>query len=176
VNRDIRADKVRTIDEDGTQLGILPLDEALQIARKKERDLVCVSPQSIPPVCRILDYGKFKYELNKREKESRKRHHLFKLKEIKIRPRIDDHDYRVKLRRAIEFLERGCKLRLTLTFRGREMAHQELGHQTLERMIEDLKEYGSPEGSFRKMGRRLTLIVSPARHSAPPSANEQKKE
>lgn len=150
--------------------------EALQIAQAKEQDLVCVSPQSVPPVCRILDYGKFKYELNKREKESRKRQHLFKLKEIKIRPRIDNHDYQVKLRRAIEFLEKGCKLRLTLTYRGREMAHQEIGHQTLEKMIKDLKEYGTAEGGFRKLGRRLTLIISPAHQDSSPPADAREKE
>jgi translation initiation factor IF-3 len=141
---------------------VLPLEEALKLAEEKERDLVCVSPQAIPPVCRILDYGKFRYELNKREKESKKRQHSFRLKEIKIRPRIDDHDYQVKLRRAIDFLERGWKLRLTMTFRGRELAHQELGNRTLERMISDLQEYGQAESGFRKLGRRLTLIMNPA--------------
>ncbi|MFH1038739.1 MAG: translation initiation factor IF-3 [PVC group bacterium] len=161
INNDIRANKVRTIDTDGTQLGILLLPEALNLARERELDLVCVSPQSVPPVCRILDYGKYKYELSKREKEGKKQQHAGRLKEIKLKSRIEEHDYQVKLRKAVEFLQRGDKLRLTLAFRGREMIRQDLGRQIIDRMIADLKEHGTLEGGARMMGRRLTTVLSP---------------
>ncbi len=158
---------MRAIDTDGTQLGILNLAEALSLARERELDLVCVSPQAIPPVCRILDYGKYKYELSKREKEGKKKQHLGRLKEIKLKARIEDHDYQVKLRKAVEFLSRGDKLRLTLTLRGREMLRQELGRNTLNRMIEDLKAYGLADGIPRTLGRRLTTMLTPhAGHGA----------
>ncbi len=137
------------------------MSEALNLAREKYLDLVCVSPQSIPPVCRILDYGKYKYELSKREKEGKKQAHAGRMKEIKLKPRIEEHDYQVKLRKAVEFLQRGDKLRLTLTFRGREMVRQDLGRHILDRMIDDLKEYGLLEGNSRMMGRRLTIVLSP---------------
>lgn len=131
------------------------------MARERGLDLVCVAPQSIPPVCRILDYGKYKYELNKREKESKKKQHFGRLKEIKLKARIEEHDYQVKLRKAVEFLGRGDKLKLTLTLRGREMIRQDLGRNTLNRMIEDLKDYGQAEGFPRAMGRRLTVLLTP---------------
>jgi len=142
-------------------LGILLISEALKLAEERGLDLVCVAPRSIPPVCRILDYGKYKYELNKRDRESKKQQYISRLKEIKLKARIGEHDYQVKLRKAIEFLERGDKLRLTLTFRGREMIRQDLGRQMLERMIEDLKEYGHLEGNSRMMGRRLAVVLCP---------------
>jgi len=120
-----------------------------------------VAPRSIPPVCRIMDYGKYKYEVAKRERDSKKKAHTDRLKEIKIRPRIDDHDYSVKLRKGIDFLKKGFKLRLTLMFRGREMAHQYIGYETLSRLIEDLKEYGTLESDYRRMGRRVTCLINP---------------
>lgn len=150
---------------DGTQLGILSLDEALKLAQEQDLDLVCVAPTSIPPVCRILDYGKYKYEMSKRERENKKQAHAGKLKEIKLKARIEEHDYQVKLRKAVMFLSRGDKLRIVLTFRGREMIRQNLGRQRMDRMIEDLKEYGHLEGSSRMMGRRLMVVLSPI-HSA----------
>lgn len=137
------------------------MPDALNLARERGLDLVCVAPQSIPPVCRVLDYGKYKYELSKREKESKKKQHLGRLKEIKLKARIEEHDYQVKLRKAVEFLSRGDKLKLTLTLRGREMIRQDLGRNTLNRMIEDLKNLGQAEGIPRAMGRRLTILISP---------------
>jgi translation initiation factor IF-3 len=145
------------------------MPEALSLARERGLDLVCVAPQSIPPVCRILDYGKYKYELSKREKESKKKQHLGRLKEIKLKARIEEHDYQVKLRKAVEFLGRGDKLKLTLTLRGREMIRQDLGRNTLNRMIEDLKDLGQAEGIPRAMGRRLTVLISP--HASRPSGS-----
>jgi len=143
-------------------VGIIPLEDALNLAKEQHRDLVCVAPQSTPPVCRIMDYGKFKYEISKRERDAKKKQHTDRMKEIKIRPRIDDNDYGVKLRKAVGFLQKGFKLRLTLMFRGREMAHQELGYQTLARLIEDLKEHGTLETDYRKMGRRVTCLINPS--------------
>ncbi len=137
------------------------MPDALSLARERGLDLVCVAPQSIPPVCRILDFGKYKYELSKREKESKKKQHLGRLKEIKLKARIEEHDYQVKLRKAIEFLSRGDKLKLTLTLRGREMIRQDLGRDTLSRMIEDLKDLGQAEGIPRTMGRRMLVMISP---------------
>ena len=135
------------------------------MAQEQDLDLVCVAPKSIPPVCRILDYGKYKYELSKREKVNKKQAHVGKLKEIKLKARIEEHDYQVKLRKAIMFLSRGDKLRITLTFRGREMIRQDFGRRIMENMLEDLKEYGHLEGSSRMMGRRLIVVLSPP-HSA----------
>ena len=150
----------------------------MELAREKGRDLVCVAPQSIPPVCRILDYGKFKYEIGKKERETKKRQHsiLRKIKEIKLRPWIDEHDYQVKLRKAIDFLEKGYKLRLTLTFRGREMRHEELGNKILERIIADLGKYGSAEGSLKKLGRRLTLIMNSTCSHSQEGISQRKEE
>ncbi len=144
----------------------------MKLAKEKGRDLVCVAPQAIPPVCRILDYGKFRYELNKRDRDGKKKHHMSKLKEIKLKSRIEEHDYQVKLRKAIDFLSRGDKLRITLTFRGREMIRQEYGRKTLEKMLDDLKEYGAPESTSRLFGRRLIIVLSPTNtrsHSKPDS-------
>ncbi len=139
------------------------MEEALRLAREKDLDLVCVAPKTIPPVCRILDYGKYKYELSKREKKTKAQQHIGKLKEVKLKARIEEHDYQVKLRKAIGFLSRGDKLRVTLTFRGREMIRQEHGRHILERMIVDLKEYGHVEGNARMMGRRLATVITPTR-------------
>lgn len=146
-------------------MGILQLEDALRLAQERNLDLVCVAPKSVPPVCRILDYGKYKYEMSKREKKTRQQQHMGKLKEIKLKARIEEHDYQVKLRKAMDFLSRGDKLRITLTFRGREMIRQEHGRRILERMIKDLEKYGHVEGDARMMGRRLAIVITPT-HSA----------
>ena len=175
INKDIRADKVRTISPEGEQLGILSLEEALTRSREQDLDLVCVSVESVPPVCRIMDYGKLKYEMNKRDRAAKLKQHVTKLKEIKIRPRIDEHDYRIKLGKAIDFLNKGFTLKITLTFRGREMARQDLGRQALQRMIDDLKELGTIAMAPKKMGRRLTLVINPD-HAQHQSNSPEKKE
>lgn len=128
-----------------------------------------VAPAAVPPVCRILDYGKYRYEISKREKEAKKKQHYSRMKEIKIRPNIDPHDYQVKLRKAVEFLSKGLKLRLTMMFRGREMAHQDFGKRTLNRLVEDLKQHGTLDGMEKMIGRRLTLVVNPG-HAKPAAA------
>ncbi len=169
MNLGIRAPQVRTIDEDGRQVGVIPIAEALRLARERGRDLVEVAPAAVPPVCRILDYGKYRYEISKREKEAKKKQHYSRMKEIKVRPNIDPHDYQVKLRKAVEFLSKGLKLRLTMMFRGREMAHQDFGKRTLNRLVEDLKSHGTLDGAEKMIGRRLTLVVNPG-HAKPPAA------
>jgi translation initiation factor IF-3 len=144
--------------------------EALRLARERGRDLVEVAPTATPPVCRILDYGKYRYEISKREKEAKKKQHYSRMKEIKIRPNIDPHDYQVKLRKALEFLGKGLKLRLTMMFRGREMARQDLGKRTLIKLVEDLKNHGTMDGGEKMIGRRLTLVVNPGHAKAPTPA------
>ena len=153
--------QVRVIAEDGAQLGILPVREALALAQEKSLDLVEVSPTARPPVCRIMDYGKFKYEQSKRERTARKKQHVQQLKEVKLRPKIDDHDFDFKIQHAREFLTARDKVKITLTFRGREMAHPELGHQMMQRVIADLADLGSPESIPRSEGRTLVMVVMP---------------
>jgi translation initiation factor IF-3 len=161
--------QVRVIGEDGSQLGILPVREALALAQEKSLDLVEVSPTARPPVCRIMDYGKFKYEQSKRERTARKKQHVQQLKEVKLRPKIDDHDFDFKIQHAREFLAARDKVKVTLTFRGREMAHPELGHQMMQRVIADLADVGSPESIPRSEGRTLVMVVmpKPAKTGAP---------
>jgi translation initiation factor IF-3 len=161
--------QVRVIGEDGAQLGILPVREALALAQEKSLDLVEVSPTARPPVCRIMDYGKFKYEQSKRERTARKKQHVQQLKEVKLRPKIDDHDFDFKIQHAREFLAARDKVKVTLTFRGREMAHPELGHQMMQRVIADLADVGSPESIPRSEGRTLVMVVmpKPAKTGAP---------
>lgn len=175
INKEIRADNVRAISPEGEQLGIISLEEALTLAREQSLDLVCVSVESVPPVCRIMDYGKLKYEMNKRERSAKQKQHVTKLKEIKLRPRIEEHDYRIKLDRAVDFLEKGFTLKITLTFRGREMARQDLGRQTLQRMVDDLKELGTIAMAPKKMGRRLTLVINPGHSSRQTNSPAQKE-
>jgi len=161
INERIRVPQVRVIGDDGTQLGILAVREALALAQEKNLDLVEVSPTARPPVCRIMDYGKFKYEQSKRERVARKKQHVQQLKEIKLRPKIDDHDFDFKVEHARQFLKERDKVKVTLTFRGREMAHPELGYQMMQRVLADLAEYGSPESMPRREGRSLTMVLLP---------------
>ncbi len=150
---------MRLIDSDGKQLGILKIAEAKYIAREKKLDLVEVAPMAKPPVCRIMDYGKYRYEQTKRERQAKKKQHVVKVKEVKISPRIGNHDYGIKIKHLIEFLKKGCKVKVTLMFRGREMAHKELGRNVLERIVEDTKEYGAVEMRPREMGRFVTMVM-----------------
>jgi translation initiation factor IF-3 len=161
VNERIRVPQVRVIGEDGEQIGILPAREALMLAQEKGLDLVEVSPTARPPVCRIMDYGKFKYEQSRRARKAKKKQHVVQLKEIKMRPKIEDHDYDFKIQHAREFLQERHKVKLTVTFRGREMAHQELGTKLVERALAALAEMGTPETSVRSEGRTLVVIVMP---------------
>jgi len=161
INRRIRIPQVRVIDVDGTQVGILPTPEALALAEERGLDLVEVSPKARPPVCKIMDYGKYMYQLNKRAKEAKKRQHVTHLKEIKMRPKIEPHDYDFKTRHAREFLAEGDKVKCTVIFRGRELAHKELGRRLMERAIEDLSDVANVEVSIRSEGRSMTMVLSP---------------
>jgi translation initiation factor IF-3 len=161
VNERIGVREVRVIGDDGEQLGVLATRDALTKARELGLDLVEVSPTSRPPVCRIMDYGKYKYEQAKKTRTSRKRQHQGVLKEIKLRPKIEKHDYEFKKKHIVEFLEHGDKVKITLMFRGREMAHADLGRKLLAQLTEELKEIGKVEAPPRQEGRLMILLMSP---------------
>jgi len=163
---------VRVIGDDGEQIGILPTREALQMAQEKGLDLVEVSPMARPPVCRVMDYGKFKYEQSKRERVARKKQHVVHLKEIKLRPKIEEHDYTTKLRLARDFLLEKDKVKFTVTFRGREVAHPERGRSLLEKVLAELADVASAETVVRAEGRMLTvtLLPKPAKSAPKPAA------
>jgi translation initiation factor IF-3 len=153
---------VRCIDENGEQLGVISLREALQKAEDVGLDLVEVQPNIDPPVCKILDYGKFKYETQKRANLARKKQKIVEVKEIKLRPNIDEHDYQVKMRNVRKFIDAGDKVKVTLRFRGREMAHQELGAQVLTRVRDEMEEITKVEAMPKMEGRQMVMVLAPA--------------
>lgn len=161
VNKEIRAPRLRVIGKDGQQVGILTQRDALQLAEKEELDLVEISPQADPPVCKIIDYGKFRFEQAKKEKESKKASHQVKVKEIKIKPNIDVHDLNTKLKHAKEFLLKQNKVRVTCSFRGREMLHMELGHGVVRKFCEQLGDVSQVESPLKREGRRISLVLAP---------------
>ncbi len=161
VNREIRVREVRVISDAGEQLGILPIDGALRAAEERGLDLVEVAPQAEPPVCKIMDYGKYKYEQAKKLHDSRKHQKAAQLKEVKMRPGTDSHDYTFKLNHAKRFLADGDKVKFTIVFRGREMAHSELGRALLEKVVTDIAESGVVEHMPKQEGRTMIMIVSP---------------
>jgi len=152
---------VRLVDENGEMLGVLSVQDALERARQSGLDLVEVSPNAAPPVCKILDYGKFKYEAQKRANQARKKQKTFDVKEIKMRPGIEQHDYAVKMRAITKFLEAGDKVKVTMRFRGREMTHQEIGMGVLMRVRDDLEDLAKVEQSPKLEGRQMTMVVAP---------------
>jgi translation initiation factor IF-3 len=152
---------VRVVGSDGQMLGVMSVYEALQIAAEEDLDLVEVSPQAEPPVCKILDFGKFKYQEQKKKNEARKKQKVIEVKEIKIRPNIDDNDYDVKMRSAKRFLEEGDKVKVTLRFRGREMAHQEIGMDVLERIKTELEPMSKIEQLPKMEGRQMIMVLAP---------------
>jgi translation initiation factor IF-3 len=160
VNREIRAPRVRVINHDGEQVGIITIQEALALADQAGLDLVEVVPTSSPPVCKIINYGKFRYDQTKREKENKKSRHTIKVKEVKLKPNIDPHDFETKMRHAREFISKGNKVKLTLTFRGREMMHPEFGEKLLRKFCEDLEDVATPEAMSR-LGRMLNVVLVP---------------
>jgi len=162
VNERIGVREVRVVGEDGEQLGVLPTRDALIKARELSLDLVEVSPKSRPPVCRIMDFGKYKYEQAKKARVARKRQHQVVLKEVKMRPKIEKHDYEFKKKHITEFLDHGDKVKVTLMFRGREMAHTELGRQLLDRLSLELKDVAKVESPARQEGRLMILLLAPA--------------
>lgn len=161
VNKEIRAPRVRVISHTGEQIGIITLHEALTKAEQEGLDLVEIVPGSNPPVCKIINYGKFRYDQTKREKESKKSQHQVKVKEIKVKPNIDDHDLETKIRHAREFVAKGNKVKVTCVFRGREMAHPEMGEKILNRFTEELEEIATIETPLKMFGRMLTIILAP---------------
>lgn len=161
INDEITSRQVRLIGPDGVQVGVVTLEEALEIADKAELDLVEISAEADPPVCRVMDYGKHVFEEKKRQAEARKKQKQIQVKEIKIRPGTEEGDYQVKLRNLKRFLEDGDKTKITLRFRGREMAHQELGLEMMRRIEADLEEYGTVEQAAKIEGRQMTMVLAP---------------
>jgi len=161
VNGKIRAREVRVIGADGSQLGVLGLQDALNRARAEGVDLVEIAPTANPPVCRLVDYGKFRYEQSKKEKESKKRQHATKVKEVQLSPGIDPHDFGVKFNHSVEFLCEDMKVKVTLKFRGREMAHKEYGFQKVERFIKDIAPWGHPDSPAKLVGKGIVVMISP---------------
>jgi translation initiation factor IF-3 len=161
INHQIRISPVRVIDTDGEQLGILAIDRALEIAEEKGLDLVEVAPMARPPVCRIMDYGKFRYEEQRKARDARKKQHHVQLKEVKMRPGIEDHDFEFKIRHARRFLEEGNKVKVTMMFRGRQMAHPEIGRQVLDRVALEVADLGKVESNPTMEARSMTMVVAP---------------
>jgi translation initiation factor IF-3 len=160
-NRRIKAREVRLVGPEGEQLGVLPVEQALARAQELGMDLVEVSPMAKPPVCKIMDYGKFKYLEKKKQNEAKKKQVVVQLKEVKLRPRTEEHDYDVKLKKVREFLGESNKARITVMFRGREMSHKELGQKVLQRVIEDLRDVAVIEAAPRVEGRQMFMILAP---------------
>lgn len=170
INRQVRAPKVRLIGPQGDQVGIVSSREALTMAQDAGLDLVEIAPNAAPPVCKIIDYGKFRYDQTKREKESKKTQHQVKVKEVKLKPNIDEHDFQTKLKRAQGFLEKGFKVKVTCWFRGREMAYPQLGRKVMDRMCDELQEIAHVEARAKMMGRSMICVL------APQAAKGKKKE
>jgi len=161
VNNRIRVSEIRLIGPEGENLGVSTPEEGMRIATEAGLDLVEISPNANPPVCKVMDFGKFKYEQQKRESEAKKKQKVIDVKEVKFRPNTDTHDYMVKLRNVQRFLEKGDKVKVTLRFRGREMAHQQLGRELLERVAEDVKDLGKVENMPKMEGRQMIMMIGP---------------
>jgi translation initiation factor IF-3 len=176
VNERITAREVRLVGEKGEQLGIMPLVQAKETARKHNLDLVEVSPTSVPPVCRLLDYGRFKYEQQKKEQQAKKSQRVSLLREIRLRPKIGAHDFDAKARTARKLLADGAKVKVTLMFRGREITHPELGWKVLQRMAETLSDVGSLERQPVMEGRRMDIVMAPAGSKPRPKVETKEPE
>jgi translation initiation factor IF-3 len=157
---------VRLIDDQNNQLGVLSLDAALRIASEKGLDLVEVAPQASPPVCRLIDYGRYKFETIKKEKDQRRKQNVTKLKEMKLRPKVAEHDFQTKFKGLKQFLEAGEKVKVTIMFRGREMVHQDIGRRILDRVADDAKQFAVVERAPLLEGKNLFMILSPSRQAA----------
>ncbi|MBD1840985.1 translation initiation factor IF-3 [Coleofasciculus sp. FACHB-64] len=161
INERIRFPQIRVIDTDGTQLGIMTPNEAIRIAEEKELDLVLLSDKAEPPVCRIMNYGKYKFEQEKKAREARKNQHTADVKEVKMRYKIEEHDYQVRVNQAERFLKAGDKVKATITFRGREIQHSDLAEDLLKRMATDLQELAEVQQAPKKEGRNMMMLLSP---------------
>lgn len=165
INEQIRVKEVRVTSNDGEQLGILSVKEALRLAQEKNLDLVEVAPNAAPPVCKIMDYGKHKYEQSKREKEAKKKQKIVSVKEVKVRPNIEDHDLDVKIKNALRFLEDGDKVKVTLMFRGREISHVNIAKELLHRVAEAVGEKAIVEREAKVEGKNMIMILAPKHNS-----------
>ena len=161
INEDIRDKEIRVIGSNGDQLGIMSASEALDIAAKQNLDLVKISPQANPPVCKIMDYGKYRFEMAKREKENRKNQRVVNIKEVKLSPSIDTHDFETKLKAAVKFLGGGDKVKVTVRFRGREVQHAKLGEELLARFAEGASEVGNVEKAPKLEGKNMAMVIAP---------------
>jgi translation initiation factor IF-3 len=161
INERIRCPEIRLIGAEGENVGVVTPAQALQMAEEAGLDLVEISPNATPPVCKIMDFGKFKYEQQKKEAEARKKQKIIEIKEVKFRPGTDKHDYDVKMRSVLKFLGNGDKVKVTLRFRGREMAHQDLGRQLLEQIAGDITEFGKIENMPKMEGRQMVMMIGP---------------
>tara|TARA_B100000700_G_scaffold181361_1_gene200062 strand:+ start:2800 stop:3411 length:612 start_codon:yes stop_codon:yes gene_type:complete len=161
INERIKYPNLRVVDSDGTQLGVISQEEALEVARERELDLVLVSEKATPPVCRIMNYGKFKFEQEKKAKEAKKKSHQTEVKEVKMRYKIDQHDYKVRINQATRFLKAGDKVKCTVIFRGREIQHTALAETLLRRMAKDLEEKAEVQQSPKREGRNMIMFLTP---------------
>ena len=161
INERIKYQKLRVVDADGSQLGVIDREEALEVAQERELDLVLVSEKANPPVCRIMNYGKFKFEQEKKAKEAKKKSHQTEVKEVKMRYKIDQHDYEVRIGQAIRFLKAGDKVKCTVIFRGREIQHTGLAETLLQRMAKDLEEQAEVQQTPKREGRNMIMFLSP---------------
>ncbi len=173
MNERIRIREVRLIDEEGRQIGIIPTREALEMARERGLDLVEVAPNAVPPVCRLMDYGKFRYEQSRKERESKKNQHVVRVKEVRVEPQIGKNDLETKGRLAAKFLDGGDKVKLTVLFRGRSITHPELGRDLLEQLTEQLRDHGTVEQTARMEGRTMNVYMAPLRQKASASDREE---
>lgn len=165
INDDIKVKEVRMLDEDGNQMGIMEIDSAREYAYDKGLDLVLIAPQGNPPVCRAMDYGKYRYECDKREKESKKKQQSVEIKEVQLSCRIEAHDFETMASRAIKFLSEGKKVKVALRFKGREMAHQEIGREVLEKFRVRCEEYGAVDKKPVLEGRQITMFLTPVKQT-----------
>ena len=170
INEEIHVREVRVTGADNEQLGIMPTKDALHMAMEQHLDLVEVAPKAKPPVCRIMDFGKYRYEQQKREKEAKKKQKVITIKEVKLRPNIEKHDFDVKLKNALRFVEEGNKVKVTIMFRGREMSHQELGRELLHRVAEQLKDLVAIERDAKLEGKNMIMILAPKAPAKAPKA------
>ncbi|PSB22978.1 translation initiation factor IF-3 [filamentous cyanobacterium CCP2] len=161
INERIRFPEIRVIDTDGNELGIMAPKEAVEIAKERELDLVLVSDKANPPVCRVMDYGKFKFEQQKKQRKARKNQHTSKVKEVKMRYKIEEHDYNVRVNRAEKFIKDGDKVKATITFRGRERQHEDLAEDLLKRMAADLQETADIQQAPKREGHRMMMLLAP---------------
>lgn len=176
INGKIRAREVRVIGPEGQQIGVIGLPEALTMARHHAVDLVEIAPNAVPPVCRLVDFGKFRYEQSKKDKDSKKHQHANKVKEVQLSPNIDPHDFGVKLAHAIDFLCEDMKVKILLRFRGREMAHKEIGEQVVTNFLKDAAPWGHPDFTPKLMGKTINVMISPLpknKRAKHPTKNEQ---